>query len=144
MELKRIFVAVDADHGRDAAFDRALALARSSGAELYLLQTVPATQRLAYRSTERLELMADLRKAAEDAGVRVDTAEQHGEPAAMIALHANTRAADLIVMAAGAPEGWWRRSAAQRVMRLTAVPVLAIPREAATDPAAPLDQLLAA
>ena len=41
MELKRILVAINSPNGRDAAFERALALARASGAELYLLHAVP-------------------------------------------------------------------------------------------------------
>ena len=41
MDLKRILVAINSPNGRDAAFERALALARSSGAELYLLHAVP-------------------------------------------------------------------------------------------------------
>ena len=98
MDLRRILVAINSPNGRDAAFERALSLARSSGAELYLLHAVPATQRFSFLAAERLERMVDIRKRAEDAGVRVQTVEQHGDPAEIIELHANARAVDLIVM----------------------------------------------
>ena len=106
MDLKRILVAINSPNGRDAAFERALALARSSGAELYLLHAVPVNQRFSFRAAERLERMVDMRKRAEDAGVRVQTVEQHGDPAEIIELHANARAVDLIVMGGEARLGW--------------------------------------
>ena len=110
MDLKRILVAINSPNGRDAAFERALALARTSGAELYLLHAVPVNQRFSFLAAERLERMADMRKRAEDAGVRVQTVEQHGDPAEIIELHANARAVDLIVMGGEARRGWRRRT----------------------------------
>jgi len=80
MDFKRILVALNSPNGRDAAFERALALARSSGAELYLLHAVPANQPFSFRAPERLERQADMRKRAEDAGVRMQAVEQHGDP----------------------------------------------------------------
>ena len=100
MNLTRILVAVNAPNGRDAAFERALMLARSSGAELYLLHAVPATQRFSSGAAERLERMTAMRQRAEAVGVRAQTVEQHGDPAEIIELHANARAVDLIVMGA--------------------------------------------
>ena len=108
MTFKRILVAVNSLNGRDAAFERALALATSSGAELYLLHAVPVNQPFSFRAAERLERMADMRKRAEDAGVRVQTVEQHGDPAEIIELHANAREVDLIVMGGEARRGWGR------------------------------------
>src|SRR5688572_12264064 len=132
MELTRILVAINSPNGRDAAFERALALARSFGAELYLLHAVPVNQRFSFRAPERLARMADMRKRAEDAGVRVQTVEQHGDPAEIIELHANARAVDLIVMGGEARRGWGRpRSVvAERVIRRTRVPTLVIPSAA--------------
>jgi hypothetical protein len=45
MTLTRILVAIDTPSGRDGAFERALALARSSGAELYLLRSAACGRR---------------------------------------------------------------------------------------------------
>jgi hypothetical protein len=81
LDLKRILVAINSSNRRDAAFERALAIARSSGAELYLLLAVPASQRFSFRAVERLERMAEIRQRADDSGVRVHTVEQHGNPA---------------------------------------------------------------
>ena len=125
-------------NGRDAAFERALALARTSGAELYLLHAVPVNQRFSFRAAERLERMADMRKRAEDAGVRVQTVEQHGDPAEIIELHANTRAVDLIVMGGEARRGWRRHRSlvAERVIRRTNVPTLVVASDAPDTPTA--------
>ena len=50
MQFDRILVAVNSPNGRDAAFERALALGRQSGAELYLLHAVPVDQPFSYRA----------------------------------------------------------------------------------------------
>lgn len=127
MELSRILVAVDSLNGREAAFERALGLARSSGAELYLLHAVPADQRFSSRATDRLRRMADMRARAEQAGVRLHTVEQQGDPAEIIELHASARAVDLIVMGGEARRGWGRRSSiVERVIRRSSVPTLVV------------------
>ena len=128
MEFTRILVAVNSTGVRDAAFQRALALARSSGAELYVLHAVPANQLFSFRASWRLERMADMRKRAEDAGVRVQTVEQHGDPAEIIELHANARDVHLIVMGGEARRGWGRRGSvvAEKVIRRTKVPTLVV------------------
>jgi nucleotide-binding universal stress UspA family protein len=79
--------------------------------------------------------MAALRKRAEDEGVRVQTVEQHGDPAEIIDLHASARAADLIVMG-GEPRRSWRRGSlvAERVIRRTNVPTLVVAGDAAEVP----------
>lgn len=131
MDLKRILVAVNTPNGRDAAFERALALARSSRAELYLLQAVPPTQSFASGAAERLDRMEGLRQRAEDAGVRVQTVEQQGDPAATIELHANARVVDLIVMGGEPRRGWGRRApVAEQVIRRTSVPTLVVASDA--------------
>jgi nucleotide-binding universal stress UspA family protein len=127
MDLKRILVAVNSLNSRDAAFERALALARSSGAELYVLHAVPTDNPFSFRAAERLERMSDMRKRAEDIGLRVQTVEQHGDPAEIIELHANARAVDLIVMGGEPRRGWGRRSlVAERIIRRTNVPTLVV------------------
>ena len=146
MDFKRILVALNSPNGRDAAFERALALARSSGAELYLLHAVPANQPFSFRADARLARQADMRKRAEDAGVRVQTVEQHGDPAEIIELHANARAVDLIVMGAAPRRGWRRRHrslVAERVIRRTSVPILVVAGDASDSPA-PFRNVLAA
>jgi nucleotide-binding universal stress UspA family protein len=132
MTFKRILVAVNSPNGRDAAFERALALAKSAGAELYVLYAVPVNQPFSFRGGDRLERMADMRKRAEDAGVRVQTVEQHGDAAEIIELHANAREADLIVMGGEVRRGWGhpRSLVAEKVIRRTKVPTLVVPSEA--------------
>ena len=76
--------------------------------ELYPLHAVPVNQLFSFRGADRLERMADLRKRAEDAGVRVQTVEQHGDAAEIIELHANARETDLIVMGGEARRGCGR------------------------------------
>ena len=137
MDLKRILVAVNSLNGRDAAFERALALAQSSGAELYVPHAVPAIERFSFRAVERLERMKDMRMRAEEAGVRVQTVEQHGDPAEIIELHSNARGVDLIVMGGEARRGWRRRSlVAESVIRRTKVPTLVVASDAPDSPAA--------
>lgn len=127
MDFERILVAVNSPNGRDAAFARALNLARSAGAELYVLHAVPANQPFSFGAAERLERMADMRQRAEEAGVRVHTDEQHGDPAEIITLHANARAVDLIVIGGDTRRRWNRRgSVAERVVRSTKLPTLIV------------------
>jgi nucleotide-binding universal stress UspA family protein len=130
MNSKRILVAASLTDGLDAAFERGLALARASGAEMYLLHAVPVNQAFSVGGTHRLERTAQLRSRAEQAGVVVRTVEQHGDPAEIIELHANARAVDLIVMGADRTLGsrWLRRSSiAERVLRRTTKPTLIVP-----------------
>jgi nucleotide-binding universal stress UspA family protein len=130
MNNKRILVAASLTNGRDAAFERGLALARASGAEMYLLHAVCANEPFSFGGDHRLERTAELRSRAEQAGVGVRAVEQHGNPAEIIELHANARAVDLIVMGADRSLGsrWLRRaSIAERVLRRTTTPTLVVP-----------------
>jgi nucleotide-binding universal stress UspA family protein len=137
MDLKRILVAVNSLSDREAAFERALALAQSSGAELYVLHAVPVNHPFSHGATERLARMTDVRKRAEEVGVRVQVVEQHGDPAEIIELHANARAADLVVLGAEPSRGWRRRSSvAERVIRRTKVPTLVVASDASDTPTA--------
>jgi len=127
MDINRILVAVNSLSSREAALDRALEVARSTGAELYVLHAVPASEGFSFGAAERLRRMAAMRSRAEDAGVAVQTVEQHGDPAEVIELHANARQVDLIVMGSEPRRGWGRRSSvAERVIRRTKVPTLVV------------------
>lgn len=129
MNHKRILVALSLSDGRDAAFERALTLAKASDAELYLLHAVPANRPFSYRAVERLQRARELRERAEAAGVRALTVEQHGDPAEIIVLHADARPVDLIVMGSERRTGWARfrkRSVAKRVLRRTKRPTLVV------------------
>ena len=129
MSHHRILVALSPADGRDSAFERALALAKTSGAERYLLHAVPADRRFSDRAAERLERSFELRKRAEAANVTVQMAEQHGDPAEIIVLHADARGVDLIVMGTERRTGWarFRRpSVAERVLRRTKRPTLVV------------------
>jgi nucleotide-binding universal stress UspA family protein len=129
MNHKRILVAVSSRDGRDAAFERALALATVSGAELYLLHAVPPNQRFSFRAAERLQRAAELRERAAAVGVKAQTVEQRGDPAEIIVLHADARPVDLIVMGTERRTGWarWRqRSVAEKVLRRTKRPTLIV------------------
>jgi nucleotide-binding universal stress UspA family protein len=129
MNHKRILVALSLSDGRDAAFNRALSLAKASGSELYLLHAVPADQPFSYRAAERLRRAKEFRQRAEAAGVSAQTVEQHGDPAGIIVLHADARPVDLIVMGTARRTGWARlrqRSVEEWVLRRTTRPTLIV------------------
>ena len=130
MNTKRILVAASLTDGRDSAFERGLALARTSGAEMHLLHVAPANRAFSHNATHRLERTAELRARAEQAGVVVHTIEQHGNPEEIIELQATAHAVDLIVMGADRTHGsrWLRRaSIAERVLRRAIKPTLIVP-----------------
>ena len=138
MNHKRLLVPLSLADGSDRAFERALAMAKAWGAELYLLHAVPAYERFSYRATERLQRSKELRERAEAAGVSAQTVEQHGDPAEIIVLHADARAVDLIVIGTERRTGWarWRqRSVAESVLRRTKRPTLVVGSHGAADEA---------
>ena len=129
MNKRRILVAADVTNGRDAALERGLAIARTSGAELYILHAVPANQPFSIGATERLRRTAEFRNRAEQVGVTLQAVEQHGDPAEIIELHANARDVDLIVMGAERHRWptWLRRSSlTERVLRRSKRPTLVV------------------
>ena len=129
MNKRRILVAADVTNGRDAAFERGLAIARTSGAELYILHAVPANQPFSVGATERLRRTAEFRNRAEQVAVALQAVEQHGDPAEIIELHANARDVDLIVMGAERHRWptWLRRSSlTERVLRRSKQPTLVV------------------
>jgi nucleotide-binding universal stress UspA family protein len=132
MNHKRLLVALSLSDGRDAAFERGLALAKASGAELYLLHAVPADRPFSHRAAERLRRATELLERAAAAGVSAQTVEQHGDPAEIIVLHADARPVDVIVMGTERRKGWARvreRSVAERVLRRTKRPTLVVPAD---------------
>ena len=128
--IKKILCAIDLTKASRNAFDRALSIARVSGARLYILHAVPANQPFSWHARERLELLSSLRQRAEHEGVPVRTVEQHGDPARVIVLHANSRKADLVVLGSNRRRGWQRfreGSVGERVLRRAAWAVLIVP-----------------
>jgi nucleotide-binding universal stress UspA family protein len=132
--IKKILCAIDLTKASGTAFDRALSIARASKARLYVLHAVPSNMPFSWRATERLELLATLRKRAERAGVAVRLVEQHGDPARVIVLHANSRKADLVVLGSNRRRGWRRfreGSVGDRVLRDAAWALLIVPSDIA-------------
>jgi nucleotide-binding universal stress UspA family protein len=129
----RILCAIDLEKASEPAFDRALRLAMIGNAKLFLLHAIPANVRFSSRALERLEYLTFLRKRAEAAGVKVRVEEQHGDPAAVIVLHANSRKVDIVVLGSNRRRGWRRLregSVSERVLRRAAWPVLIVPWDA--------------
>jgi nucleotide-binding universal stress UspA family protein len=131
--LARILCAIDLEKASERAFDRALSLAAIGDARLFLLHATPAHVPFSSRARERLEYLAGLRERAEAAGVKVRVEEQHGDPARVIVLHANSRNVDLVVLGSNRRRGWRRLregSVSERVLRRAAWPVLIVPWDA--------------
>jgi nucleotide-binding universal stress UspA family protein len=131
--LGRILCAIDLEKASERAFERALDLAAISDAELFLLHATPANVRFASRARERLEYLSQLRERAVAAGVKVRVEEQHGDPAGLIELHANSRKVDIVVVGSNRRRGWRRfreGSVSERVLRRAAWPVLVVPWDA--------------
>jgi nucleotide-binding universal stress UspA family protein len=131
--LGRILCAIDLEKASERAFDRALTLAMIGEAKLFLLHATPANVPFSWRARERLEYLAQLRERAEAAGVAVRVEEQHGDPARLIVLHANSRKVDIVVLGSNRRRGWRRLregSVSERVVRRAAWPVLIVPWDA--------------
>ena len=131
--LARILCAIDLEKASERAFDRALSLAVLGNAELLILHATPAKVPFSFRARERLQYLTELRERAEAAGVKVRVEEQHGDPARVIVLHANTRKADIVILGSNRRRGWQRfkeGSVAERVLRRAAWPVLIVPWDA--------------
>jgi nucleotide-binding universal stress UspA family protein len=128
--IKKILCAIDLTKASRNAFDRALSVARVSNARLYVLHAVPPNKTYSWRARERLDLLTRLRHRAEREGVLVRVVEQHGDPAGIIVLHANSRKADLVVLGSNRRRGWQRfreGSVGERVLRRAAWAVLIVP-----------------
>ena len=130
--IKKILCAIDLTKASLNAVDRAFSIARASGARLYILHAVPADYPFSWQAKERLELLSRLRERAEREGIPVRTVEQHGDPARVIVLHANSRKADLVVLGSNRRRGWRRfreGSVGERVLRHAAWAVLIVPSD---------------
>jgi len=130
--ITKILCAIDLTKASQNAFDRALSIARVSKARLYILHAVPADYPFSWQAKERLELLSRLRERAEREGIPVRTVEQHGDPARVIVLHANSRKADLVVLGSNRRRGWRRfreGSVGERVLRHAAWAVLIVPSD---------------
>jgi nucleotide-binding universal stress UspA family protein len=131
--LGRILCAIDLEKASERAFDRALTLAALGRATLFVLHAIPANFPFSWREHERLEYLTRLRERAEAAGLKVRVEEQHGDPAKLIALHANSRKVDIVVLGSNRRRGWRRLregSISERVLRRAAWPVLIVPWDA--------------
>ena len=141
-QFKTILVATDFSQTSEHALEYARALATSFGGTLHLLHVVPDpviasawSETYAYDLTalgERLRLDAE-RQLAEKAqtirDVAVTTEALVGRPAAIIALTAAERSADLIVMGTHGRSGvthFFMGSVAERVVRSAPCPVLTV------------------
>jgi len=128
-----ILCAIDLEKASERAFDRALTLAALGQATLFVLHAIPANFPFSWREHERLEYLTRLRERAEAAGLKVRVEEQHGDPAKLIALHANSRKVDIVVLGSNRRRGWRRLregSISERVLRRAAWPVLIVPWDA--------------
>jgi nucleotide-binding universal stress UspA family protein len=131
--LSRILCAIDLEKASERAFDRALSLAVAGHAKLFVLHVTPASVPFSWRARERLEYLSTLRERAEAKGVKVRVEEQHGDPARVIALHANARNVDIVILGSNRRRGLRRLregSVAQKVLRRAAWPVLVVPWDA--------------
>jgi nucleotide-binding universal stress UspA family protein len=131
--LRRILCAVDLEKSSEQAFDRALSLALIADARLFLLHATPGKLPFSTRAGERLVYLAQLRDRARATGVKVRVEEQHGDPASLIVLHADSRKVDLVVLGSNRRRGLRRfkeGSVSERVLRRAAWPVLIVPWDA--------------
>ena len=126
----RILTAVDFSTPARAAFDHALVLSRTHGAELTLVHAVPGDRAFEWHARERIAMIGALRQTAEAAGVRFKVSVQHGDPADMILLHARATRPDLIVLGTH-QRSWFDRfrlgSVAETVTLRATQPVLIVP-----------------
>ena len=148
-KLHRVLAAVDFSEPARAAFDHALALSRMHDAELLVVHAVPTDRRFKWHARERIALIGSLRHAAQAAGVRFRVSVQHGDPAGVILLHANSRQADLIVLGSSTRSGFDRfrfGSVAETVAREATQPVLVVPAVAGkvADSTTPFKNILVA
>src|SRR5688572_22235195 len=121
--------AVDIAEPGQAAFEQALALARSHDAKLLIVHGVPLGRSFNSSARERTTYLRDLNARAQAAGVDVRVSVQSGEPAEIILLHARARRSGLIVVSAqhGKVNGRAFGSVAEDVLRGAECPTLIVP-----------------
>jgi nucleotide-binding universal stress UspA family protein len=129
-QLRRVLTAVDFSDPARTAFDYALGLSRANAAELTAVHVVPTDRSFDGGGLERIALAAELRQAANAAGVRLKMSVQNGDPARVILRHARARRPDLIVLGTNARSGIDRvrfGSVAETVLLRAEQPVLIVP-----------------
>lgn len=137
-KIRRVLVAVEPSEPRDAAFDRALLLARGWDAELYLFHAEPRLLSRFALGGEDLEAedreirrsrLQGLLRAAQHEGVDARVVSAPGDPAQAIPAHAHLLMADLVVIARdyGSSRRWRSPRVAAAVSRSAPVPVLIVP-----------------
>ena len=129
-QLSRVLTAVDFSAPARVAFDHALVLSRMQNAELTVVHAVPKDRPFRGQSGARSPVIAELRQAAEAAGVRLKVRVQHGDPTGVILLHARARQPDLIVLGTHQRTGLDRfrvGSVAEAVTLRATQPVLIVP-----------------
>lgn len=144
---RRVLLAVDGSPGTEAAVDAALDLATSYGAGLEALYVVDSSavpldahsRRLLQEredwARETLDAVVD-RAAAADVDP-VTGAVRRGVPHRVILDYVDERDCDLVVVGTHGREGVERfvlGSVSERVIRLSPVPVLAVPADEAAEP----------
>ncbi len=128
--LSRILAALDSSRASRRAFDYALALAKQSGAELIVVHAVPRKQAFAEDAGPRLAWTSKLRLRADYAKIPFSVKVQHGDPAAVVLLHADALRPDVIIVGTRQRSGFERLrggSVAERIASKATVPVLLIP-----------------
>ena len=127
--ISSVLCAVDiAEPGR-AAFEQALALARSHDATLLIVHAVSPGRSFNSGAGERTTFLRDLNARAQEAGVDVRVSVQSGEAAEIILLHARARQSELIVVSShhGKFDGRAFGSVAEDVLRGAECPTLIVP-----------------
>jgi nucleotide-binding universal stress UspA family protein len=106
--VKTILVGYDGSEPSERALDRAIELAKQSGAQVFVMTAAEPTSRAGgfggTRDVDRAELeeaheaLAKAQAKLEAAGATAGLVEAHGDAADMIAQVANDKSADLIVV----------------------------------------------
>jgi nucleotide-binding universal stress UspA family protein len=127
--ISSVLCAVDIAEPGQAAFEQALALARSHDARLLIVHGIPLGRSFNSRAGERTTYLRDLNARAQAAGVDVRVSVQSGEAAEIILLHARARQSGLIVVSAqhGKVNGRAFGSVAEDVLRGAECPTLIVP-----------------
>ena len=129
-QLRHVLTAVDFSEPARSAFDYALGLSRANAAELTAVHVVPTDRSFDGGGLERIALVAELRQAANAAGVRLKVSVQNGDPAGGILQHARATRPDLIVLGTNERSGIDRvrfGSVAETVLLRAEQPVLIVP-----------------
>ncbi len=148
----RILVPLDGDPEHEAGLQAAAEVARACGAALDLLVVIPTLGTLPLKGSVTARLLpattraaldisqesaaaylADLVKGDALADLPVTASVKRGEPVSMIALEAEERAANIVVMATHPKshmDAFWSGSVAPQVMERTRLPIILVPAHA--------------